>query len=65
VRTRPDTDRQVKKHTINLYEGDLDELRYAYPDIAPSVIIRKLIMQHLETLATKRSKGKIEITEAL
>ncbi len=37
----------VSKHTLALYEGDFAELQRLYPDIGASVVIRRLVHDHL------------------
>jgi hypothetical protein len=58
-------DRKTTKHTLNLYEGDFEELQNAYRDLGASVVIRKLIRRHIEEEVNpksgKRVKARIEL----
>lgn len=36
------------RHHVRLYEGDLERLREVYPDMSPTVAIRRLIRAHLD-----------------
>lgn len=51
----------LRKHTLNLYEGDYDALRDLHPDLDPAVVIRRVIRAHinrLQTVTTPREKPK-------
>lgn len=36
-------DDDLQKHTLNLYKGDMDELRTLFPDAEPTKLIRELV----------------------
>jgi len=42
----------LRKHLVNLYDGDMDELKYMYP-AGGSVIIRKLVRLHIQKVKAK------------
>lgn len=41
---------ELKKHTLHLYAGDFDKLASFYPDLGPSVAVRRIIRKHLKQL---------------
>lgn len=45
---KPKSDEELQKHTLNLYQGDMDELRRLFPGVEPSIIIRKLVRSCIE-----------------
>lgn len=47
---------KLKKHTLNLYEGDLERLMVMYPDLDPSVALRRLLHSILEA-ADRAAQG--------
>lgn len=55
----------IRKHTINLYEGDYDALAAIYDSrLKPGAIIRNLVRKHIEDLRAGRKPGlKIDAKE--
>ena len=49
----------MRKHTLNLFDGDFDRLQRMYPDIGAAAIIRRLIRKHLESVEPKMDISKI------
>lgn len=43
----------LKKHTLHLYAGDFDKLASFYPDLGPSVALRRIVRKHIQQLETK------------
>jgi hypothetical protein len=53
---------ELQKHTLNLFRGDFDRLRDFYPELDPSIVIRKLLRKHiLDNEAEVEVKPKTEI----
>lgn len=50
----------MRKHTLNLFDGDFDRLQRLYPDIGAAAIIRRLIRNHLEKTEPKTDISKIQ-----
>ena len=44
------SDDALKKHTLNLYEGDYKRIGDHYPDVGAGTVIRKLVRTHLDKL---------------
>lgn len=44
----------LQKHTLNLYEGDFEELAALYPSIKSSILVRELVRNCI--LQTKSGK---------
>lgn len=40
-------DEGLTKHTLNLYEGDYEELRTLYPDVGAGAVIRRIVRAYL------------------
>lgn len=40
----------MQKHTLNLYEGDFERLQALYPELGASIVIRKIIRKHIESI---------------
>lgn len=40
----------LQKHTLSFYQGDFDKMAAFYPDLGPSVAIRRIIRAHLKKL---------------
>ena len=45
----------LQKHTLFLYEGDFAKLGTYFPDLGPSVAVRRIIRQHLTQLEAQVS----------
>jgi hypothetical protein len=50
----------LQKHTLNLYKGDLDELRTLFPNAEPTVIVRDLV--HAAVVAERSKQPKPQIS---
>lgn len=48
------TSENLKKHTLNLREGDYERLQSLYPELGAAVVIRKLVSNYLD-------RDKVEI----
>ena len=56
----------LQKHTLNLYEGDFDELCALYPAIKPSNLVRELVRNTIQrTKANALDASSIEINTPL
>lgn len=40
----------LQKHTLSFYKGDFDKMGEFYPELGPSVAIRRIIRTHLKKL---------------
>lgn len=40
----------LQKHTLSFYQGDFEKLGAFYPDLGPSVAVRRIIRAHLKKL---------------
>ncbi len=49
---------ELQKHTLNLFAGDLDELRMIAPDVEPTVLVRKIIRDFIERHPRPDSEAK-------
>jgi hypothetical protein len=47
----------LQKHTLNLFEGDMEELRDLYPDVDPTVLIRNLVRQCIKQAKSQDPAG--------
>lgn len=39
---------ELKKHTLNLREGDMEKLELLFPQLRPSVILRKIVSRFVD-----------------
>lgn len=46
----------LQKHTLFLYEGDFAKLGSYFPELGPSVAVRRIIRKHLEQLEAQVSQ---------
>lgn len=46
-RPRLEPDQIKQRHTIILFRGDYEELAELYPDVAPAVMIRTIVRDHI------------------
>ena len=44
----------VQKHTLNLYEGDFEEIKSYFPDLGAAIVIRKLVRQYVLRIRGER-----------
>lgn len=51
----------LRKHTLNLYEGDLDKLAALHPDLDKSVVVRELVRSHIERAEQEAPAQKMEL----
>lgn len=56
-------ERELTKHTMMFYEGDLDKLRAFYPDIGAGAIVRRLVQKYIEQIEAQGGvlDAKVEI----
>lgn len=47
----------LRKHTLNLYEGDFDKLTSFYPKVGAAVIIRNLVRAHIMKVETNAAQN--------
>ena len=40
----------LQKHTLSFYQGDFEKIGVFYPDLGPSVAVRRIIRAHLKKL---------------
>lgn len=51
----------LKKHTLNLFEGDFDRLQTLYPEVGAGVIIRNVIHKFLRNLEAGTETAPLEL----
>lgn len=55
----------LQKHTLSFYQGDFEKVGAFYPDIGPSVAVRRIIRAHLKKLESGLSPlPEIKLDEA-
>lgn len=56
-------DEDLQKHTLNLFEGDYEELQSFYPEIGASPVIRLIVRRYLEQIRANGGSidAKVEI----
>jgi hypothetical protein len=47
-------ERGLKKTTLFLYEGDMEDLQHMYPDVGASRVIRLLVQNHINAIKSKQ-----------
>lgn len=61
----PKSEIPLHKHTLNLFEGDMEKLQELYPEVGGGIIVRKLVRAHLrkvQAVAEERLSQR-ELTE--
>lgn len=53
--------RPLQKHTLNLFEGDMDRLAELVPSVEPSVLIRSLVRDTITRLEGTVPDVKVEL----
>lgn len=52
----------LHKHTMNFYRGDFEKLAAFYPDLEPSVVVRRVIRDHIRMLEAKmEAPGEVTV----
>jgi len=49
------SDRELTKHTLNLYAGQYEKLQELFPDIPASTMIRKILEDFIHRIEPKRT----------
>jgi hypothetical protein len=52
----------LQKHTLNLYRGDYDRLRAAYPDIGAATVIRRVVRKFVEKIEASESATDVDLS---
>jgi hypothetical protein len=52
---------KLRKHTLNLRDGDYERLQALWPDVGAAVIIRRIISSFLDREENNRSSSNIEV----
>lgn len=52
--------RPVRKHTLNLFEGDYEKLQSIYPDLGAGFIIRRLVSKHISQIEAAVPKVRLD-----
>ena len=52
-------DQPLTKHTLNLYEGQLDKLQELHPRLGAAKVIRMLIKKHLDDVDGAMAFGPV------
>lgn len=53
--------RELKKHTLFLFDGDYDRLRDLFPEADPAKVIRHLVRDLIERTEGKKPDVQIEL----
>ena len=53
----------LRKHTLNLFEGELDELAALFPDLHKSVVVRHIVHDTIERHKAAAPKADIKNIE--
>lgn len=51
----------LQKHTLNLYAGDLERLRALFPDQEPTVLVREIIRNTINTIENSAERPNLSI----
>jgi hypothetical protein len=54
-------DHPLRKHTLNLYDGDMEELRALFPGQDSSVIVRELVRNCIREMRKREREGQPEL----
>lgn len=54
---------KLQKHTLNLYEGEFDELKTLFPAVEPSVLVRELVHDCIKNAKANDPQVKVEGVE--
>lgn len=52
----------LQKHTLNLYRGDYEKLRAAYPDIGAAVVIRRVIRKFIDRIEASAGETDVDLS---
>lgn len=54
---------ETTKHTLNLYTNDFAQLQELYPEIGASLVIRKIVRQHIEKMTKGNKAISVEVND--
>ena len=54
----------LQKHTLNLYEGDLERLASFYPELGATVVVRRVVRAHIRQLESGLSQLPVNLEVA-
>ena len=54
-------DRDLQKHTLNLFAGDFDKLQRLYPDVGAAAVVRRLVQKHVQDKLKPIDPPKVEV----
>lgn len=52
---------KLQKVTLKLFDGEFEKLRQHYPEVGASLVVRKLVRNHLRKLEALGSNAEIEV----
>lgn len=57
----PRAKQDLTKHTLFLRRGDVEELQVLYPEVGASIIIRKLVSDHIDRIRSAAPQNQIKM----
>lgn len=54
-------ERELQKHTLNLFKGDYEKLQSYYPDLGAAAVIRRIIDTYIKQLEEPSDVSKLNI----
>jgi hypothetical protein len=55
----------LRKHTLNLFAGDVEKIQNFFPEIGASVIIRKIVHEFVERVEAEVEGTKVSVKVTL
>ena len=52
---------ELKKHTLNLRDGDVETIAHLFPNKSPSVVIRKIISKFVDSCLAGQEERKVPV----
>jgi hypothetical protein len=53
--------RPIRKHTLNLYEGDFEILQQSFPRLGGAAVVRDIIRKFIEKHGLEGAKGEVTL----
>lgn len=57
----PRARQDLTKHTLLLRRGDVEELQILYPEVGASIIIRKLVADHIDKIRASAPRNEVKV----
>ncbi len=55
------TSSKLKKHTVNLFEGDLERLEDLYPNVDKGVALRQILRAHIKQIDARVQRVPLDL----